>query len=143
MVKVKGISLVELMVVIALIAILALSIFPLGRSWISNSKITQTQKIILEAYSKTRNEALRNPNHVKGNTKAAVLQLESGEIVVNDSAGQLIWKSKIPTNVEVEFIDCSDVTNQVVLNNNAHRLTASCEGYTIQSAGGQDESGSF
>lgn len=131
------------MIVIALISILALSIVPLGRSWISNSKITQTQKIILEAYSKTRNEALRNPNHVKGNTKAAVLELESGAIVVNDSAGQLVWKSAIPNNVVVEFIDCSNATKEVVLNNNAHRLATSCAGYTINSAGGQGDSGSF
>ena len=82
MVSQRGVTLIELMVAIALLAILALAIFPLGRAWVANQQITKTEKLFLEAYARAKNEALRNPNAVKGDVKTASLEVTTTAVNV-------------------------------------------------------------
>jgi len=77
MVRQRGVTLIELMIGIALFAILAMAIFPLGRAWVANQQITKTEKEFLEAYSRAKNEALRNPNAVKEDDVAATLKVNN------------------------------------------------------------------
>ena len=144
MVRQRGVTLIELMIAIALLAILALAIFPLGRAWVANQQITKTEKLFLEAYARAKNEALRNPNAVKGDVKAASLEVTSTTVLVKDSNGAGIWSTAIAPTVTVTLSSgCATGHKKIELNNNAHFLTGSCTFYTIGASGGTDATGSL
>jgi len=135
----QGVTLIELMIAIALLAMLALAVFPLGRAWVANQQITKTEKLFLEAYARTKNEALRNPNAVKGATKAASLEVTTTTVAVKDSNDVAIWSIDIAPTVTVTL--STQCGQKVILDNNAHITTAGCELYTITASGGSDATG--
>ena len=141
MVKQRGVTLIELMMAIALLAILALAIFPLGRAWVANQQITKTEKLFLEAYARTKNEALRNPNAVKGDVKAASLEVLSNKVEVKDSNGAGIWSIDIAPTVTVSLSTQCD--QKIILNNNANITTTGCAIYTITASGGTNATGAL
>lgn len=141
MVRQRGVTLIELMIAIALLAILALAIFPLGRAWVANAQITKTEKLFLEAYARAKNEALRNPNAVKGNTKAASLEITSNKVHVKDSDDVNIWSVDIAPTVTVTL--STPCSQKVIFNNNAHNITTGCELYTITASGGSNATGNL
>ncbi|NNH00379.1 prepilin-type N-terminal cleavage/methylation domain-containing protein [Acinetobacter sp. ANC 5414] len=141
MVSQRGVTLIELMVAIALLAILALAIFPLGRVWVANQQITKTEKLFLEAYARTKNEALRNPNAVKGATKAASLEVTTTTVAVKDSNDVAIWSIDIAPTVTVTLSTACD--QKVILNNNANITTTGCALYTITASGGTNATGAL
>lgn len=152
MVRQSGVTLIELMIGIALLAILALAIFPLGRAWVANQQITKTEKQFLEAYARAKNEALRNPNAVTENAKAASLEVVGTKVEVKDSSGTAIWSTDIAPTVTVELFSASastecdaDVpdTQKVALNNNAYLLAKTCTNYLIEASGGNSATGSL
>ncbi|MCO8108831.1 MULTISPECIES: pilus assembly FimT family protein [Acinetobacter] len=149
MVRQRGVTLIELMIGIALLAILAVAIFPLGRAWVANAQITKTEKELLEAYARAKNEALRNPNAVKEGAKAASLEVTSTTVVVKDSNNATIWSFNITPTVTIQLstlpasATCDSATQKVELNNNASLQTNTCTQYLIQASGGQDEAGYF
>lgn len=149
MVRQRGVTLIELMIGIALLAILAVAIFPLGRAWVANAQITKTEKELLEAYARAKNEALRNPNAVKEGAKAASLEVTSTTVVVKDSNNATIWSFNITPTVTIQLstlpasATCDSTTQKVELNNNASLQTNTCTQYLIQASGGQDETGYF
>lgn len=144
MVSQRGVTLIELMIAIALLAILALAIFPLGRAWVANQQITKTEKLFLEAYARAKNEALRNPNAVKGDVKAASLEVTSTTVLVKDSNGAGIWSTAIAPTVTVTLsTGCTTGHKKIELNNNAHLLTGSCTFYTVAASGGTNATGTL
>ena len=144
MVRQRGVTLIELMIAIALFAILALAIFPLGRAWVANQQITMTEKLFLEAYARAKNEALRNPNAVKDNVKAASLEVTTTTVNVKDSNDLGIWSTAIAPTVTVTLsTGCTTGHQKIELNNNSHFLTGSCTFYTIGASGGTDATGSL
>ncbi|NNH77870.1 type II secretion system protein [Acinetobacter sp. ANC 5380] len=144
MVRERGITLIELMISIALLAILAVAIFPLGRAWVANQQITKTEKLFLEAYARAKNEALRNPNAVKGDVKAASLEVTSTTVLVKDSNGAGIWSTAIAPTVTVTLsTGCTTGHQRIELNNNAYLLAESCTSYAIAASGGNNATGSF
>lgn len=144
MVSQRGVTLIELMISIALLSILALAIFPLGRAWVANQQITKTEKLFLEAYARAKNEALRNPNAVKGDVKAASLEVTSTTVLVKDSNGAGIWSTAIAPTVTVTLSSgCATGHKKIELNNNAHLLTGSCTFYTVAASGGTNATGTL
>ena len=146
MVRQRGVTLIELMIGIALLAILAVAIFPLGRAWVANAQITKTEKEFLEAYSRAKNEALRNPNAVKDDDvdpTAASLVVDDGVVSVKDSSGDnVIWSFEIAPTVTITLSNgCTE--QQVLLNNNAALLSESCTFYKVEATGGTYASGTL
>lgn len=139
MVRQRGVTLIELMVAIALLAILALALFPLGRAWVANAQITKTEKLFLEAYARAKNEALRNPNAVKGDVKAASLEVAASKVEVKDSNGAGIWSIDIAPTVTVTL--STECGQKIILNNNARITTTGCALYTITASGGSNATG--
>lgn len=145
----QGVTLIELMIAIALLAMLALAIFPLGRAWVANAQITKTEKLFLEAYSRAKNEAIRNPNAVTidSATPAAVLIVDNTNKTItvrnkdDSNANSIVLQNAIEPTVTVTLSNaCS---NKILLNNNAYVMTANCTVYTISANGGTNATGAL
>lgn len=111
MVRQRGVTLIELMIGIALLAILAVAIFPLGRAWVANAQITKTEKELLEAYARAKNEALRNPNAVKEGAKAASLEVTSTTVVVKDSNNADYLEFQYYSNGDNSVVNFTSLSN--------------------------------
>ncbi|MFC6166811.1 pilus assembly FimT family protein [Acinetobacter terrestris] len=145
MVRQRGVTLIELMIGIALLAILAVAIFPLGRAWVANQQITKTEKLFLEAYARAKNEALRNPNSIRydpndlDSSTVAIVIVDNAakKIKVQNSAEEMIWEASIAPTVTVTLsTGCASGHQQIELNNNAYFLATSCTFYKVEANGG-------
>jgi type IV fimbrial biogenesis protein FimT len=85
-----GFTLIELMVVVAILAILLAAGMPLARGWAQNNEQIQTRNVVQGALSEARAVALRNPLGATSGTPAVVLRLASN--------GTAPVFSVIPTN---------------------------------------------
>lgn len=74
----KGVTLIELMVVIVILSILALLGIPLTQSWIHGAQVVESQGMLLQGYDQARAVAMRNPTGVTGSDSAAGLKLVDG-----------------------------------------------------------------
>src|SRR5690606_35070816 len=80
----KGVTLIELVIVIAIIGISAAALIPLGTSWVAKTQVEKTQKLLVEAYNKATTEAIKNPNgKLQTDTNPMVAKLT----VTNGSSG--------------------------------------------------------
>lgn len=83
----KGVTLIELMIVIAIIGISAVALIPLGASWVAKTQVEKTQKLLVEAYNKATTEAIKNPNgKLQTDTNPMVAKLT----VTNGSGGMMV-----------------------------------------------------
>lgn len=139
----RGVTLIEIMIAIALLAMLALAIFPLGRAWVANAQITKTEKLFLEAYSRAKNEAIRNPNAVPidSTAPAALLIVDNTnkKIIVRNkddsTTDSIVLQVVIEPTVTVTL--SNECNNKIPLNNNAYVMTANCTVYSITANGEQ------
>ncbi len=81
--RLKGFSLIELMVGIAIMAAVMLSGISLGGGWVDESRVTDARSQMRLAYSKARAYALRNSNAVT--TASTWMCLNSGVVYVYES----------------------------------------------------------
>lgn len=146
----KGITLSELVIVIAILGIFAASVIPFGTSWVAKTQVEKTQKLLIEAYNKATTEAIKNPNGIlqtDTNPMAAKLIITSpsgsteGVITVKASDDStVLWSAKFPATVTVSLNAPSGSTCAAIqLNNNAARIGTTCTGgYTISRSGVSD-----
>lgn len=81
--RLKGFSLIELMVGIAIMAVVMASSVSLGGGWVDESRVTDARSQMRLAYSKARAYALRNSNAVT--TASAWMCLNNGVVYVYES----------------------------------------------------------
>ena len=81
--RLKGFSLIELMVGIAIMAVVMASSVSLGGGWVDESRVTDARSQLRLAYSKARAYALRNSNAVT--TASTWMCLNSGVVYVYQS----------------------------------------------------------
>ena len=81
--RLKGFSLIELMVGIAIMAVVMASSVSLGGGWVDESRVTDARSQLRLAYSKARAYALRNSNAVT--TASAWMCLNNGVVYVYES----------------------------------------------------------
>lgn len=152
MVRQRGVTLIELMIGITLLAILALAIFPLGRTWVANQQITKTEKQFLEAYARAKNEALRNPNAIKYDPNdldssivaTVIIDNTAKKIEVQNNAEETIWEVSIAPTVTVTLsTGCTGGYQQINFNNDGYLLAGSCTFYKVEADGGTYASGSL
>lgn len=137
------------MIAIALLVMLALAIFPLGRAWVANAQITKTEKLFLEAYSRAKNEAIRNPNAVTidSTTPAALLIVNNANKTItvrnkdDSTADSMVLQVVIEPTVTVTLSTACN--NKIPLNNNAYVVTVNCTVYTISANGGTNATGAL
>jgi prepilin-type N-terminal cleavage/methylation domain-containing protein len=142
----KGVTLIELMIVIAIIGISAAALIPLGTSWVAKTQVDKTQKLLVEAYSKAVTEAIKNPNGIRQtdtDSMVAKLTVANGsggaEGVINVKASDdstVLWSAEYPAAVSIALNASSSTCTALELNNNAARISTTCTGgYTISRSG--------
>lgn len=77
-----GLSLIELMVVVTIIGILALTVAPLTTAWVDEVRVAEAKSLLGQAHAEAKAIALRNPLDARDNNVAAGLKLESGILLV-------------------------------------------------------------
>lgn len=141
----KGITLIELMIVVAILLLSIFAVIPFSQAWIANNQIMKTEKMFLEAYERTKNEAIRNPQGIKQDSTQAVASLKVDNtnkiIQVVNSLDRTLWEVDVPTRTSINLTN--SCLNQIKLNNNAHVMTSGCTTYTISASGGTDAQGSL
>lgn len=152
-------TLIELIIVIALLAILAAAAAPFTSKWIESARITETIGILEQAVGQARAAALRNPTALSGDTPASKICNDStGVHIVLPIAGNSTldcasppaqpWLSKLPANTTIKQgandWACVCFNNKGLLTT----TTASCSACTTSlaltiSSGSDNESKTF
>lgn len=106
----RGFTLVELMVTIAVMVFLLLVALPLTQGWVHTIQIGKSKDLLLEGVSQARSLAMRNPYHVQASQsqlRPAVARLELDnatlKVIMNCPAtsscasadGQEVWSSDL------------------------------------------------
>ncbi len=135
----KGMTLIELIIVIALLAILAAAAAPFTTKWVESARITETHGILEQAVGQARAAALRNPTALSGDTPASkicndstgvhiVLPIASNSVLDCASPPAQPWLNKLPLNTTIKQgandWSCACFNNRGLLTNS----TASCTG---------------
>ncbi len=104
---VRGFTLIELMLALALGAILFLVAAPLTSGWISGMRQMQARGSVVDAVGKAKSIALRNASGKASDSTAARIQLAGGVLSVIDAAGGTVWSSEVPESVALKTPDGS------------------------------------
>lgn len=123
-----GFTLIELMVVVALVGILAIMAGPLTSSWVDNAKLDHVVHLLSDGYGRAEAAALRNRQGIINGGAAAVLCLSSAGLALyeavdeNTSAscsGSAIWSASLPSDVQISAgstaLSCLAFNNQGLL----------------------------
>lgn len=131
--RASGFSLIELMVTLAVLAVLAAAGTPFARSWMDSNRQLQARNLMWEGISQARAIALRNPAEVKVAGQAAAKLQRSDNLlqVVSADGDEVLWKSaSLPGGATSKFnlataagaADSND-WSCVAFDNRGHRVT--------------------
>lgn len=129
----RGFTLIELVVTIAIFALLALAAVPLGQSWIANIRIVETHGKMQVVFEKAQSFAVRNPNGVIQDTSAVNLSMSGGAFVATSSTGVVIWRERIDPRATITL---ASGCGSIGLNNKGRILNPACSAYKIEFTGG-------
>lgn len=136
-----GLTLIELMIVVLLLALLAMAASPFTSRWVDNARITETLGIMEQAVGQARAAALRNPALIIGDTPASIICNTDGEIrvrlpVLNNTTLNCTsatppaqpWTSKLPRNTSLKASGTSDWACVCFNNKGLVTQEAACSG---------------
>lgn len=139
-----GFSLVELMVTVAIMALLLLAAMPFTRDWVDGNRQMQVRNQLWEGVAQARSVALRNPDRASGgDTPAARLQFDgAGVLQVSDNDGSVLWQARLAGRPLLKrasaagFADAAALQNSgeaagftcLAFNNRGQRVDAACNG---------------
>ena len=115
--RASGFSLIEMMVVIAIVAILAVAGVALTSSWVKQAEITKTVTSLASAINLAKSTSIRNENGFTDNSTAAQICLNQNILSVYKPASSTtaascsstaIYSFQIPSNVQIK--DVSNTT---------------------------------
>lgn len=111
----RGYTLIEVLIVIAILAFVVLLAAPLSGTWVSDANIQETQGQLQEAVGKAKSIALRNQMMALGGapvaaiciSNAMALTVRKGTAGVPPScvaplAGEQVWQTQISTKVSIK-----------------------------------------
>lgn len=133
-----GFTLLELMIVLAIIAVLLAVGLPYTRAWVDSNRQLQARNVLTEAVAQTRALAMRNPGGITDTSAAALLKLSGHTIEVENADGsQVLWSGTVPTNATFKLADGAGLVGAalgcVAFDNRGQRLP-SASGCTTPTA---------
>ena len=148
----KGITLIELIITLALVAVIVASIAPLGRSWIATAHVSKAQSVLTQAFNKAKTEALKNPNKVLSdatNPTVATITIDNTTktITVTNSSSTTIWSDSFDQDTTITL--ATACSSKILLNNTVQFLNSTtpttidntCSSYTISASSAQSVTG--
>lgn len=146
----RGMSLIELMIVVAIIMILSLLAVPLGGAWVKNTHLNHAHDVLQEGYSTARALALRNTGNVSGMVASATLRVNGTNLSVDhpdpDDITQIVtlWSGKVNADTTVALGDSNCATsNTLTLTASGLPTNADCLEYILTINGGPSETGTL
>ena len=127
----QGLTLVELMVVVAIMSILAMLSAQFGFQWSNSAKVTQTQASLQQAYAIAKSTALQNYRAQAGGSAAAVLCLSSAQLNVfqgGSCSGSAVWTRPVASGVAIQFGSPAATALCIALSNAAIPLSTASAG---------------
>jgi prepilin-type N-terminal cleavage/methylation domain-containing protein len=104
-----GFTLIELMITIAIMALLLLAALPFTRDWVDSNRQMQARHLMWEAMAQTRALALRNPQQVTGDAIAARLLRDQRSLqVLRADSDDVLWSGQLPRDAEFRFSGATD-----------------------------------
>lgn len=116
----RGVTLVELMIVILIIGLIAAAASPFTSSWVKDARVAEGAATLEQAVGKAKAAALRNTARVTGNKPASMLCLSAsgtsvGLMLPADASQELkcdltpTWTAALSDIVSVKTLDKDDV----------------------------------
>lgn len=135
-----GVTLIELMIVIAILAFLLLATLPFTSSWIYSARVTDGKNKLIQAYGLAKALALRNPNAALALNPAAGLRLDSLTLYVcsgdptdatqcAEGKSAVVWSTDLVKNTEVSIGGATGDVQTIAIDNTGSALTSAT--YTI------------
>ena len=103
----RGFSLVELMVTLAIVALLALMAMPFSTRWMDSDRQLQARGTLTEGVGQARALSLRNPGGIAHGSPAACLRLatdnvlEVARLAVGEACadGAVVWNGRLNSSI--------------------------------------------
>lgn len=129
----QGLTLVELMVVVAIFGLLALAGLSFTGNWANSNRVFDGENLLTQAFNYGKAASLRNQDGVTADTPAVIICAQNNELSVrgidsngneaNCTSDNVIWRSAVHERLSI--IDKSnDVSFSCACLNNRGRLTA-------------------
>lgn len=114
----QGFTLIELMVTIALLALIMLASLPLTAGWVHSAQTAEARSKLEQAFGFAKALAMRNPCNQVGSNQAARLTVKVGnettvevrsgcQATDDDATDPPIWKAVLPSGVAVQLKDAT------------------------------------
>lgn len=146
-VRMRGISMIEMMLVLLIMALTLAAGIPLARGWVADAQLSRAESLLHQGVAKARAQALRNPLAVSGSAVAASVQIVSGTRleVRQGSTGNLLWSAQVKDGVQLLLAASAGASvagcgNQLAFDNNGMPVTA-CRHYLLALADGYQHAG--
>ncbi len=135
-----GFTLIEMMVVVAILALLLAAGMPFTRNWAKSNQQMQTRNVVQNAVAEARAIALRNPDQATSDVAASELQRTLNPDgtqtlgVFPAGAASAVWTATLPADAAVQLYAGGALTQLtcVAFSNRGQRL-ASATGCTTSS----------
>lgn len=126
--RATGYTLVELMVTLAVMAVLAAAGTPFAPSWMESNRQVQARNLMWEPVSQARAVALRNPGEVVQGSVSAKLQRSGNTLqVLRAGSDSALWTGELPNGATTQLAtaagSASGDLSCVAFNNRGQRVT--------------------
>ncbi len=127
--RAAGFTLVELMVTLAVVAVLAAAGTPFALSWMESNRQVQARNLMWEAVSQARSIALRNPGEAVQGAVSAQLERSGNTLqVLRAGSSDVLWTGQLPNGATTQLATAagaaSDDLSCVAFDNRGHRVTS-------------------
>lgn len=150
--KQRGFNLIELMIIIAILATLAVAAVPLGGAWVQDADLIEVEGDLTSAIGRAKSSSLRNATAVTGGNPVSAICISDTNMVTILNAngagtpdcvagtGDQVWQAQLDSDVEIfetNLADLEDPVNDIscVCFNNKGLLTqaAPCQACSVTS----------
>lgn len=152
--KQQGITLIELMVVVAIFGLLALAGLSFTGNWVNSNRVFDGENLLTQAFNYGKAASLRNEDGVTADTPATIICSQNNELSVrgidssedeaNCTSDNVIWKSAVHERISITDNDvsfsCACLNNRGRLTKQGTACTACSTGLSYEiTSGGESE----